>query len=134
VYKLSGSIQRTLPATTNDTTYEMIHPSALQQINIQPVNLIDIVRQNPAIVTPLMDLEQHIRDHWPKANLGPATLSSPGVHPRPGKLRHKLDQKLHQIEDSLFHTERIQTEGGDPVYDDNWAGRHATPFAQILGS
>jgi hypothetical protein len=88
-----------------------------------------------------MDLEQHIRRHWPKI-VSPTSTGTGDSHSastqtsatHEGTLHRIIDQKLHQVGERLFHSERAQTEAGQPVYDENWVGRHATPFAHVLSS
>ncbi|KAI0788471.1 hypothetical protein C8Q75DRAFT_234182 [Abortiporus biennis] len=63
VYTIADKIQRTLPTVTDDVTHETVHASVLQQPQLNPT-LQDNIKKNPLLVTPLLPLEEEIRNRW----------------------------------------------------------------------
>jgi hypothetical protein len=147
VYKLSGSQQRQLPIVTDDVTYETIHPSALQQLNVQPQELLQTVETNPHILASLKNLERHLHANWPTKAFAPlvhltessshppsvgTTSESEHTHSHFRSIAHGIHDVAENTLRSITHSERTRTEAGEPVYDENWIGRHASPFGSLL--
>jgi hypothetical protein len=65
IYLLGKAIQREIPTSTNNVTWEMIHPSALRQQPLEPQELKKVIERNPGIVTQLLPLEVRIIQTWP---------------------------------------------------------------------
>ncbi|KZT30531.1 hypothetical protein NEOLEDRAFT_1053819 [Neolentinus lepideus HHB14362 ss-1] len=71
IFMLADRIQRQYPTSTNDITHEYIHSSVLEQKTILPALRNDI-ELNPALIPPLMPLEEEMKVSWPY---------KPGKHP-----------------------------------------------------
>jgi hypothetical protein len=142
IYRLAGTIQRTLPTKTDDVTHEFVHPSVLEQENIQPLELQQSVDSNPAIVTSLLPIEQRVRESWPlKPGESRAQFTAKGDLKvagvdvdKHGHGLHNLGHKLLRAGEAALHIlepERMHQEGGEPVYDATWI-RHSSPFGKYL--
>ena len=148
IYALGRTNQRKLPTVTDEITHEMIHPSILKQVRIQPEELKATLKQNPKIVSGMLPLEIEVERTWPYdvAQANAAKLAKEKLHEK-----HQEDEQgtLHSTKeallkiggkamDKLTKSERARTEGGEPVFDDNWLSRMSTqsnvgPFMKEFG-
>jgi hypothetical protein len=140
IYHLAGTRQRTLPTQTDSVTYEYIHSSVLEQENMQPSELREVVDNNPGIVAPLLPMEARVRQAWsfkpgdPVRHLnssGGHAATSPAKHGH-GVLHHLGHKVIDATEAALHLVEpRMHQEGGEPVYDATLL-RQTGPFGKFL--
>ncbi|EIN13795.1 hypothetical protein PUNSTDRAFT_41242 [Punctularia strigosozonata HHB-11173 SS5] len=64
IMKLTDTVTRTLPTSTNDVTHEKIHLSVLHQSHLMPA-LKQNIDANPALVAELTQLEAELKHYWP---------------------------------------------------------------------
>ncbi|CAL1695679.1 unnamed protein product [Somion occarium] len=133
IFALASSIQRELPAETDNTTHETIHLSVLQQQKQNP-KLEQNVKNKPHLVGPLLPLEEEIKALWkvsPEKSRGYQRRKTTQEleHKENGKGDNRVEATQHVLQEekgsghgvlkSLTHMKTISAEPGAQVYEEN---------------
>ncbi|KAF8578302.1 hypothetical protein K439DRAFT_1362468 [Ramaria rubella] len=120
IFKISSSMQRTLPTETNDRTHEYIHPSILSQTHPSPIllKLLSNVDKNPKLVCPLAPLEKELQTLWPRIHSHRRTRSALGKLEGNNSLRWRIMTRAKTV--FRFERETVTGEGDVSKYEKAW--------------